>query len=186
MEKICIVKLRKNLTRPIAAKTDQRAGSLGDESGRVMNLSSFAEEQTIAGAVIDEVRNPVEMKVTSSRTVSLPLNEEQTRSFQSNRYIQEIVKDNNELAGTGPGVEPFVLKFQFDTIAPLRMLKPHEAMQMLGISRSFLNSLAKRGELKSYKIGRLRRYMLDDILSYLEKSCDCKRRSTEKNRNGCE
>ena len=38
---------------------------------------------------------------------------------------------------------------------------------MLRISKSYLSKAVKEGNVKSYKFGRLRRFMLDDILSYL-------------------
>jgi excisionase family DNA binding protein len=38
---------------------------------------------------------------------------------------------------------------------------------MLQISRSFLRKLVKNGTIKSYKIGKLRRFLLEDILDYL-------------------
>lgn len=38
---------------------------------------------------------------------------------------------------------------------------------MLQISRSFLTKLIKAGQMKSYKLGRLRRFLLEDILEYL-------------------
>ena len=64
--------------------------------------------------------------------------------------------------------EPIVIKFEFESIPPVRLLKVEEVMQMLRISKSSLNKMIREGMLKSYRFGRLRRIMLADILSYLE------------------
>jgi excisionase family DNA binding protein len=47
------------------------------------------------------------------------------------------------------------------------MLSSKKVCQMLQISRSFLSKLMKTEQIKSYKIGRLRRFLLEDILEYL-------------------
>jgi len=50
------------------------------------------------------------------------------------------------------------------------MLKSEHVCQMLQISRSLLMNLVKSRKIRSYKIGRLRRFLLEDILDYLSKS----------------
>jgi excisionase family DNA binding protein len=47
------------------------------------------------------------------------------------------------------------------------MIDSKKVCQMLQISRSFLTKLIKAEQMKSYKIGRLRRFLLEDILEYL-------------------
>jgi excisionase family DNA binding protein len=63
-----------------------------------------------------------------------------------------------------------VFKFAFEPPPAVRLLKMREVIEMLRISKGYLRKIVRRGELKSYKIGRLRRIKFDDILSYLEDS----------------
>lgn len=50
------------------------------------------------------------------------------------------------------------------------MLKTGHVCQILQISNSALMNLVKSKKIKSYKIGRLRRFLLQDILDYLSRS----------------
>ena len=50
------------------------------------------------------------------------------------------------------------------------MLKSIHVCQMLQIGKSTLMTLVKSRKIRSYKIGRLRRFLLEDILDYLSKS----------------
>jgi excisionase family DNA binding protein len=47
------------------------------------------------------------------------------------------------------------------------MLDSKKVCHMLQVSRSFLSKLVKAEQIKSYKIGKLRRFLLEDILEYL-------------------
>jgi len=59
------------------------------------------------------------------------------------------------------------LHLHFNTVCLFRLLDGREVCRILQVSRSFLKRLTARGELKSYKIGRLRRFLLEDVLEYL-------------------
>jgi len=79
----------------------------------------------------------------------------------------------------GIGVErPFiedgriVFNFRLKTDDTLKMLTVTQVGQMLQISRSFLIRLVKAKKLKSYKFGRLRRFLLTDVIDYLSFSED--------------
>lgn len=50
------------------------------------------------------------------------------------------------------------------------MLNSMEVCRMLQVSRSFLAKNVRNGSIKSYKIGRLRRFLLDDILGYMSQA----------------
>ncbi len=59
------------------------------------------------------------------------------------------------------------------SLAPLyggKMLCSKEVCKMLEISRSFLRKMVRTGQIDSYKIGRLRRFLLEDVLHYLSNS----------------
>jgi excisionase family DNA binding protein len=47
------------------------------------------------------------------------------------------------------------------------MLNSKDVCRMLQVSRSFLAKLVRTGQVNSYKIGKLRRFLLEDILEYL-------------------
>ena len=50
------------------------------------------------------------------------------------------------------------------------MLNPLQVCQMMQISRSLLNRMVLEKRIKSYKIGRLRRFFLNDIIKNLNES----------------
>jgi excisionase family DNA binding protein len=50
------------------------------------------------------------------------------------------------------------------------LLMSEEVLQMLRISNGILKTIVRDGKLKSYKVGKGRRYMLEDVLSYLTES----------------
>jgi excisionase family DNA binding protein len=50
------------------------------------------------------------------------------------------------------------------------MLNPLQVCQMMQISRSLLNRMILENRIKSYKIGRLRRFFLNDIIENLSES----------------
>ncbi|MCK9275295.1 MAG: helix-turn-helix domain-containing protein [Syntrophales bacterium] len=169
MEKICIAKLRKKLCRTVENRTDLNGNGNGV---RLMNIASF-EERVPAGR--EEALKRVALReegVSEDFNIALSLTREQTDAFQSNRRILEILNAGETIEGKGPDGKPFILKLQFETSSPLKMLKAAEVIKMLNISKSFLDSLVKKGELKSFKIGRLRRFMCSDILTYIEKNRD--------------
>ena len=172
MEKICIVKLRKKITNPVDVQEDFAREDLANEDGMLKGLSIPVVENRGIREIHDGNVRPDDKKDAAGRTVSLMLTQNQTRALQSNPYIRSFLN-----AKSAEGCEAIkhrdqtiVVKFEFGSIPPLRLLKVEEVIQMLRISRSYLNELVRQGKLKSYKLGRLRRLMLDDILFYLEGS----------------
>jgi excisionase family DNA binding protein len=105
-------------------------------------------------------------------TVSLMLTPEQMRVLQSDPNLLSFISGAPAKGSVGPKhrEESIVFQFTFEPAPPVRMLKMSEVVQMLRISRGYLRKIIRQGELKSYKIGRLRRIMFDDILTYLERS----------------
>jgi predicted DNA-binding transcriptional regulator AlpA len=142
MDKICIVKLRKRMGH---------APEVLDERQR------------------SEIKDP-----ETGKTTALTLTREQTQDLLSNPRLMSLV--NGKFAGylkTGGRLDaPLVIQFQFASMIPLRLLKSSEVMQMLSISQHTLSKIMREGGLKSYKIGKLRRFLLDDILVYLHDNCE--------------
>jgi len=65
-----------------------------------------------------------------------------------------------------------VFNFRLKTDDTLKMLTVSQVSQMLQISKSFLLRLVKARGIKSYKFGRLRRFLLTDVIDYLSFSED--------------
>ncbi len=174
MDKICIVKLRKKMTNP---------AMLGQECGQG---NRAVEGQPVSGPPIPVAEGPgmcgvhdrqgmaEREKDAGDRTVSLMLTPEQMRVLQSNPNILPVFNGAaaKGFATTTQMDETIVFKFSFEPTPPVRLLKMGEVVQMLNISKGYLRKIIRQGELKSYKFGRLRRIMFEDVLSYLEGSLE--------------
>ena len=65
-----------------------------------------------------------------------------------------------------------VFNFRLKTDDTLKMLTMTQVGQMLQISKSFLVRLVKAKKIRSYKFGRLRRFLLTDVIDYMSFSQD--------------
>ncbi len=63
-----------------------------------------------------------------------------------------------------------VFNFRFKQVYFARMLTRSDVCTMLQISKTSLSKLVRTGTLTSYKIGRLRRFSLEDVLARLSES----------------
>jgi excisionase family DNA binding protein len=170
MDKICIVKLRKELTNTVSADSDYRQvhPAVADSPGNGHSLSD-ARDRCRPDMTTVSSGNP-DGTDAADRAVSLSLTPEQVRALQLHPCMASL-RDSasaQTIAAFRCGDEALVIKLELPAMPPLRLLKPEEVTQMLRISRSCLNRMLRKGQLKNYKFGRLRRIMLDDILSYLE------------------
>jgi excisionase family DNA binding protein len=151
MEKICIVKRRKKYLPEVG----------------VGNSYSFADNHAIQkkeGYFLGEL--PEENK----HVLSFGLTPEQNEKIQSNDHIKSLLSGmtrsvslNVQQCEQGQ----IVFKFHFDNTETVKMLKPEHVCQMLQISKSFLSKLVTANKIRSYKLGRLRRFSMSDILEYL-------------------
>lgn len=161
MEKICIAKLRKSLSYP--GHPDEEFGRENRTGQERLSSGSPFETHGGSGSADRSADVP-------GGTVSLLLTQEQMETLRSNRRLASSLSAERPggFAAMQRRDESIVLKFEFDSMPPVRLLKVEEVIQMLRISKSNLSKMVRQGLLKSYKIGRLRRIMLADILSYLE------------------
>ncbi len=174
MEKICIVNLRKQIAGSDNLDEGCRLARYEKEYARLTPHTSIytGKNNTSNGdAGNGDTGGNYEGE---SRTVTLTLTREQSRTLRAAPYL--ISCFGGEVAG---GIEEtayrgntLVIKFEFEPQALVRLLKPEEVVQMLRISKSYLYEVVRKGKLKSYKMGRLRRFMFDDVLSYLEDNLD--------------
>lgn len=77
-----------------------------------------------------------------------------------------------------------VFTFRLKTDETLKLLTMDQVTQMLQISRSFLIRQVRNKRIKSYKFGRLRRFLLNDVIEYLSISEDHGAVKTKIKRNG--
>ena len=106
-------------------------------------------------------------------TISIDLTPEQYEIVKSSRYVEYFL--NGDASGVSLDKHKrkdgqIIFNFQFRKVETVKMLKTVHVCQMLQISKSSLMNLVKAKKIKSYKIGRLRRFLLQDILDYLSKS----------------
>ena len=106
----------------------------------------------------------------SSTIISITMTKEQSDLLKQSEYIKELLSG----AKSDPSLDiklthdgRISLNYHFNDSLLLRMLSPNQVCQMLQISRSFLQKIINEKKLKSYKLGRMRRFLLEDILEYL-------------------
>jgi excisionase family DNA binding protein len=171
MDKICIVKLRKNMDHTV--EHGESFGSHGCEASTTSELPVPVSGRTRMQVVHDERYRSEINGAAMERTVGLTLTKQQMNTLGSNPHIMSLL--NSKFTGGLETIEQqdehLVIKFQFTSMIPLRLLKSSEVVQMLRIGKNCLSKLVREGKLKSYKIGKLRRFLIDDVLSYLHDNC---------------
>jgi excisionase family DNA binding protein len=96
-----------------------------------------------------------------SPLVSIQLTPGQAETMRSNEHFQRLYDAK---------AAPIYLNLHFNGGPPKRMLKMSEICEILQVSKNTLSKLLKDGAVKSYKIGRLRRFAAEDIMEYLAES----------------
>jgi excisionase family DNA binding protein len=169
MEKICIVRLRKKMANAVDLGEGYEPDNDAEED-RLLQGLSFPETRSCGIREVQDETGGGEVKNDGAgRTISLQLTEEQRRTLRANPGLVTMLDGQSAggLEARRRQDESIVLKLEFNAIPPLRLLKVEEVTRMLGISKSYLLKTIQQGKLRSYKFGRLRRIMLEDLLSYL-------------------
>lgn len=165
MEKICIVKRRKKYTHEWGNQSD-----ITTDNAMLPNHNlSVISSNTIPHARDCELRCEYS-KEDNNEVISFPLTPEQSDLFQSSMFIRNIsegIPSNAALTVGQYGDGRISLNFYFEKVHALKLLKPMHVCQMLQVSKSYLRKLVKTRSIRSYKMGRLRRFSLDDVLEYL-------------------
>ncbi len=109
-----------------------------------------------------------------SDKLSLNLTSEQSELLQSNEHLKSFADhETKSFVLNMKKVEgKTFLNFNFGEADSMKMLKTKEACTMLQVSASFLMKLVKEKKLKSYKLGRLRRFSFQDVLDYLTENTE--------------
>jgi excisionase family DNA binding protein len=173
MEKISIVKRRKRgLLEPVKGQTLEAEGQalpvqeLTEISAHVLRQSASNMGEQIPTTLGN-------FSGGNDQAISIKLTPEQYNLVKSSQYVNYFL--NGESSGVSVDMMQrpdgqIVFNFQFKKVDTVKMLKSEHVCQMLQISKSLLMNLVKSRKIKSYKIGRLRRFLLEDILDYLSKS----------------
>jgi excisionase family DNA binding protein len=165
MDKICIVKRRQQYSKDTTEETMQGQANTASKSESGLDGIESTKDKTFPGQ-----KAVKEFNDDSGHVVSITLTPEQSTMLQNSEYIQDLLSG----AKTDPSMDVqhntdgrLVLNFRLNQSPLLRMLRSDQVCQMLQISRSFLQKLIYEKKIKSYKLGRMRRFLLEDILEFL-------------------
>jgi len=185
MEKICIVKRRKataqatqdpvveiHATPPVTSPVrDQEVAEIEQlpevSSGPLISSPESFNIQDGDHLIFKEVAGEEE------QIFSIQLSPQQSQIVQSMNCIKDLLSGKHHgvkmsMEQTADGSTAF--NFHFKPVYTTRMLNPNDVSTMLQISKSMLYRLVKEKEIKSYKIGKLRRFLLEDVVDYLSGS----------------
>ena len=111
----------------------------------------------------------------SSSVISITMTKEQSALLQQSEYIKELLSGTKNDPSLDIKLNPdgrISLNYHFNDPMIIRMLSSNQVCQMLQISRSFLRKIINENKLNSYKLGRMRRFLLEDILEYLSNDAE--------------
>lgn len=200
MEKICIVKRRREYTQPevkvtvtqpaisetatpavAVSRVEVKNNAELSENTVRKTKESMAPELTIRSVGIEhEIKMP-ERKIVeefvdnTSSVIAITMTKEQSDLLLQSEYIKELLSGKKSDPALDIKVTPegrLSLNYRFSDSLLLRMIAPNQVCQMLQVSRSFLQKLVNENKIKSYKLGRMRRFLLEDILEYLSSEVD--------------
>ncbi len=185
MEKICIVKRRKTTSQqtqdPIV---EIHAAPPVSNQVRDQEVKEIEQMQETASSPAVEMPGSFdihdgdhlifkEVAGEEEQIFSIQLSPQQSQVVQSMNCIKDLLSGKHHgvkmsMEQTADGKTAF--NFHFKPVYTTRMLNPQDVAIMLQISKSMLYRLVKEKELKSYKIGKLRRFLLEDVVEYLSGS----------------
>jgi excisionase family DNA binding protein len=169
MDKLCIVRRRKlesGIGLGVAESLDYSVTkSSGHDAVGTANRVSLAWEYPLRG----NVTGPDDQKL------SIELTPVQADVVKSHNYFKLLL--GAEADGSSVGVQrsengEITFNFYFKQVYLSKLLNTSDVCGMLQVSKAFLIKLVRAGKLKSYKIGRLRRFSLEDILAFLAESAE--------------
>jgi excisionase family DNA binding protein len=177
MEKLCIVKRR---SRPVQQGEDSAAITVSEEKEAIQEQDVLELPQT------PYVEPPDNFSVSDGdhlifkevagdqeQIFSIELTPQQSRVVQSMNCIKDLLSGKHH--GVKMSMEPMIdgktaFNFHFKPVYTTRMLNTRDVALMLQISNSMLYRLIKEKAIKSYKVGQLRRFLLEDVVQYLSNS----------------
>ena len=168
MEKICIVRRRKDarFVEPgpafIPGQTAVPKQHPGASLAEAVRDGGMAREGTpsLVGERVGKKKEVISFHLTSEQCGVI-------RSGNFERYLSNGISKGAALSVQEQADGQISISFYFDRVNTLKLLKPKQVCEMLQISRSSLGTLIKTRKLKSYKIGGLRRFAVEDIIDFL-------------------
>jgi len=164
MGKICIVKRRK--------REDEIGFGPAEDVGLYMSEKPGLEslKASDGNSLAWSRPLPEDAMAAEVQKFSMELTPTQAEVVKSHSYFKLLL--GAETDGSGVDVEHsedgnIIFNFYFRQVYFAKMLTSADVCSMLQISKGFLSRLVKVGRFKSYKIGRLRRFSLEDILAQL-------------------
>jgi excisionase family DNA binding protein len=107
-------------------------------------------------------------ETNNEEMISVSLTPEQSRFVHSQHKVYHLDQSSRGVILDLRKEEgQMIFHFTFKNTDSVKLLKPEQVCQMLQISKSFLLALVRSEKLKSYKIGRLRRFLFKDMVEYL-------------------
>jgi|SRR5271157_2041932 len=172
MEKISIVRRRRSETFQPRGQQQPEIGSHLLHRQELIEIPSTMLNQS-PGCAREESQSLGEPDKDINEAISVNLTPEQYDLVKSNRYVKYFL--NGDSTGVSLDIQrhtegQIVFNFQFKKVDIVRMLKAKHVCQMLQISNSLLMNLVKAKKIRSFKVGRLRRFLLQDVLDYLSRS----------------
>jgi excisionase family DNA binding protein len=168
MEKLCIVKRRQQYWQVNDNRSMQNSPrscltsdvARGDKIVESSNL--YLRQKIIKGS-----------NFYSHHVVSITMTQEQTSMLQKSEYMKEFL--DGTIKDTAFNIERnaddlMLLNLRFNESPLMRMLRINQVCEILQISRSFLTRIIRDEKIRSYKVGRLRRFLWADVLEYLQSS----------------
>jgi excisionase family DNA binding protein len=168
MEKFCIVKRRKQ-----GILIDQElVSTMGVQDRPDRKVTDIAPYMAATSGRIDGSSYGLRDK-GNGQTIRVQLTPEQCTVMRTNATVKDLL--GRTVGKVGLNIEEddagrIVFTFHLKHVYGAKMLHVREVCEMLQISKSFLMRLVREGQLKSYKLGRLRRFLLEDVLEYLTKN----------------
>ena len=178
MEKLCIVKRR---SRSMEQAEDSTTTIVSQEHEAVvqdLDIQKISNEPPLDRSDnfnIHDGDTLIFKEVTGEeeQIFSIQLTPQQSQVVQSMNCIKDLlsgkhhgVKMSMEQAEDGKTA----FNFHFKPVYTTRMLNAQDVAVMLQVSKSMLYRLVKEKDLKSYKVGKLRRFLLEDVVEYLSGS----------------
>ncbi len=164
MEKLCIVRRRKSDAGLALGAAENMDYSVGERphtgSSRTSNKVSLAWDYPLRG----DVAAPDDQKL------SIELTPTQADVVKSHAYFKVLL--GGEADGSSVGVQhlengEITFNFYFKQVYLSKLLTASDVCEMLQVSKAFLTKLVRAGKLRSYKLGRARRFSLDDVFAHL-------------------
>ncbi len=171
MEKLTIVTRRKKAQLQGQDKpADTTESALKEQE--IQEISNVPDLMLPPSFHVHDGDNLIFKEVTGDeeQIFSIELTPQQSQVVRSMNLIKDLV--NGKHQGVKISMEQAeggktAFNFHFKPVYTTRMLNSKDVATMLQISRSFLYKLVRMKEIKSYKIGKLRRFLLEDVIDYL-------------------